>query len=64
MQFSTSSRPARLSGGHAAWCKREEEGIDASRPGAEKLPGGVATGLGVSKEVAPLSTEPLGMGVG
>lgn len=40
MRFSTSSRPARLSGGHAAWCKREEEGRDASRPGAEKPPGG------------------------
>ena len=26
--------------------------------------GEAATGLGVSKEVAPLSTEPLGMGVG
>lgn len=39
MRVSTSSRPARLSGGHAAWCQREEEGIDASRPGAEKQPG-------------------------
>lgn len=40
MQVSTSSRPARLSGGHAAWGKREEEGVDVSRPGAEKQPWG------------------------